>query len=162
MCEAWIRTRQSRPVLELSDLQRSLAVLPVEDVRHGNVVQGVVLQGRRGRVKLGAEGQRVGGAVSGSRADGANPFGGGLHGDGRAFVEAVLFGPAGAASLGRRLRRLHQQLGRVWRGGQGGAEQEVLVLGQVLSRGLLGRTCTVKQLPLQQGEVRLRREKKNL
>lgn len=33
----------------------------------------------------------MGRAVSGSRADGANSFGGGLHGCGWTFVEAVLF-----------------------------------------------------------------------
>ena len=53
-----------------------------------------MLQGGRGRVKLGAEGQRVGGAVSGSRADGANPFGGGFHGCGGAFMETILFSSA--------------------------------------------------------------------
>ena len=37
-------------------------MLAVQDVRCCDVVQGVVLQGRGGRVKLGAEGQRVGGA----------------------------------------------------------------------------------------------------
>lgn len=66
--------------------------------------------------------------------------------------------PAGAVSLGPRLWRLHQQLGRVGRRGQGGAEQEVLVLGQVLRGGLLGCPCAVEQLPLQQGEVRLARK----
>lgn len=69
-------------------------MLAVQDVRRCDVVQGVVLQWRRGRVKLGGEGQRVSRAVSWSGADGANPFGGRLHGYGRAFVEAVLFRPA--------------------------------------------------------------------
>lgn len=87
------RTRDSGPVFELADLQHALAVLPVEDVWCCNVIQGVVLQGRRSRVKLGVEGQRVGGAVSRSRADCANSFGGGLHGNWRTFVKAILFGP---------------------------------------------------------------------
>ncbi len=42
-------------------------------------------------MKLGVEGQRVGRAVSGSRADGANSFCGGLHGYGWTFVETILF-----------------------------------------------------------------------
>lgn len=42
-------------------------------------------------MKLRVEGQRVGRAVSGSGADGANSFCGGLHGYGRTFMEAVLF-----------------------------------------------------------------------
>jgi len=96
------RTRQPGPVFELADLQHALAVLAVQDVRRRDVVQGVVLQGRRGRVELGAEGQRVGGAVSGGGADGANPLGGGLHGRGRtlAFVETILFGSKGGRREG--------------------------------------------------------------
>lgn len=50
-----------------------------------------MLQGWRGWVKLGVEGQRVGRAVSGSRADGANSFCRGLHGYRRTFVETILF-----------------------------------------------------------------------
>lgn len=50
-----------------------------------------MLQGWRGRVKLGAEGQRVGRAVSGSGADCANSFCGGLHGYGGTFMETILF-----------------------------------------------------------------------
>lgn len=87
-------TGESGSVFELTDLQHALAVLAVQDVRRGDVVQSVVLQRRRGRVKLGAEGERVSGAVAGSRADGADPFGGGLQGHGWALVEAVLFTPA--------------------------------------------------------------------
>lgn len=92
-CGSAPRTRESGPVLELSDLQHALAVLAVQDVRRRNVIQGVVLQGWRRGVKLGVEGQWVGRAVSGSRADGANPLGSGLHGYGGTLVEAVLFCP---------------------------------------------------------------------
>lgn len=48
-------------------------------------------------MKLGAEGQRVGGAVSGSGADGADSFRGRLHGWGwtLALVETVLFSSEG-------------------------------------------------------------------
>lgn len=68
-------------------------MLAVQDVRRRDVVQGVVLQGRRGGVELGAEGQRVGGAVPRGGADGADPLGCGLDGHGGALVEAVLFTP---------------------------------------------------------------------
>lgn len=61
-------------------------------------------------------------------------------------------------SLGPGVGGLHQQLGGVRRRGHGGAEQEVLMLGQVLGRGLLGCPCTVEQLPLQQREVGLERK----
>lgn len=66
-------------------------MLAVQDVRRCDVVQGVVLQGRRGRVELGAEGQRVGGAVSGSGADGADSLCGGLQRYRWTFVEAIFF-----------------------------------------------------------------------
>lgn len=92
-------TGESGSVFELADLQHALAVLAVQDVRRRDVVQGVVLQRRGGRVELGAEGERVGGAVAGSGADGADPFGGRLHGHGRTFVEAVLFTPERRRSL---------------------------------------------------------------
>lgn len=75
------------------------------------------------------------------------------------ILPLTLFSPVGAVSLGNGLRRLHQQLRGVWRGGHGGAEQEVLMLGQVLGRGLLGCPCTVEQLPLQKGQVCLVRKK---
>lgn len=51
-------------------------------------------------MKLGAEGQRVGGAVSWSRADGANPFCSGLHGYGWTFVETILFTPEEETAAG--------------------------------------------------------------
>lgn len=77
------------------DFQHTLAVLAVEDVRRRNVVQGVVLQRRRCRVKLrAAEGQRVGGAVAWSRADGADALGGGLQGGRWSLVKAVFLRPA--------------------------------------------------------------------
>lgn len=41
-------------------------------------------------MNLGVEGQRVGGAVSWSRADGANALGGGLESHGWPLVESVL------------------------------------------------------------------------
>lgn len=66
-------------------------MLAVQDVRCCNVVQGVVLQGWGGRVKLGAEGQRVGGAVSGSGTDGADSLCGGLQRYRWTFVEAIFF-----------------------------------------------------------------------
>ena len=40
-----------------------------------------------------------------------------------------------------------------------GVQQQLLVLGQVLSWGLLGQPGTVEQLPLQKGQVRLERKK---
>lgn len=70
--------------------------------------------------------------------------------------------PAGAVSLGASIRRLHQQLRGVWRGSQRGAQQEVLVLGQVLGWSLLGRPRTVEQLPLQQGKVCLTTEQESV
>lgn len=87
------RTRESRSVFELAELQHALAVFAVEDVWCCDVVQGVVLQGWGSWVKLGVEGQRVGGAVSRRGADGANSLCSGLHGYGRTFVETVLLGP---------------------------------------------------------------------
>lgn len=60
-------------------------------MRRCDVVQGVVLQGRRRRVELRADGKRMGGAVSWSGADGADSFGGGLQRYRRTFVEAVFF-----------------------------------------------------------------------
>lgn len=66
-------------------------MLAVEDVWRGDVVQGVMLQRWRGRVKLGAQRQRVGGAVSRSGADGADALGCGFKGHGGALVEAILF-----------------------------------------------------------------------
>lgn len=72
-------TRQSGPVFELAALQDALAVLAVENMGSCDVVKSVVLQGWRGRVELGVEGQRVGRAVAGSRADGADAFSGGLQ-----------------------------------------------------------------------------------
>lgn len=44
-------------------------------------------------MKLGAQRQRVGGAVSWSRADGTNPFCSGLHGYRWTFMETILFTP---------------------------------------------------------------------
>lgn len=84
-------TRESGPVFELTDLQHALAVLAVQDVGCCDVIQGVVLQRWRGRVKLGVEGERVGRAVSGSGADGANSFRCRLEGHWWAFVETILF-----------------------------------------------------------------------
>lgn len=46
-------------------------------------------------MQLSAEGQGVGRAVAGRRADGADALGWWLQGGGRALVEAILFGPAG-------------------------------------------------------------------
>lgn len=66
-------------------------MLAVKDVRRCDVVQGVMLQRWGGRVKLRAQRQRVGGAVSGSGADGADSFRGGFKGHGRTLVETVLF-----------------------------------------------------------------------
>lgn len=77
-------------------------MLAVQDVRRRDVVQGVVLQRRRRRVKLrAAEGQRVGGAVARRRADGADALGGGLQGGGRPLVEAVLLRPGEKREEGR-------------------------------------------------------------
>lgn len=46
-----------------------------------------------------------------------------------------------------------QELRRV-NGGRGiGIQQELLVLGQVLGRGLLGQAGAVQEFPLQQGQV---------
>lgn len=85
------RTRESGPVFELSDLQHALTVFTVEDMWCCNVIQRIVLQGRRRRVKLGVERQRVGGAVSRSWADGADSFGCRLQSHRWTFMEAVLF-----------------------------------------------------------------------
>lgn len=40
-----------------------------------------------------------------------------------------------------------------------GVQEKLLVLGQILSWGLLGQAGAVEQLPLQQGEVRLQWQK---
>lgn len=45
----------------------------------------------------------------------------------------------------------HEQLSGVSRGRDAGVEQQVLVLSQVLGRGLLGGPSAVQQFPLQQG-----------
>lgn len=57
---AAVCARQSGPVFELAALQDALAVLAVENMGSCDVVKSVVLQGWRGRVELGVEGQRVG------------------------------------------------------------------------------------------------------
>lgn len=66
-------------------------MLAVKDVRRCDVVQGVMLQRWGGRVKLRAQRQRVGGAVSGGGADGADSFRGGFEGHRRTLMETVLF-----------------------------------------------------------------------
>lgn len=50
---------------------------------------------------------------------------------------------------------VQQELGGVDRGGGAGVQQQLLVLGQVLSRVLLGQPGTVEQLPLKQRQVGL-------
>lgn len=110
-------------------------MLAVEDVRRCDVVQGVMLQRWRGRVKLSAQRQRVGGAVSRSGADGADALCCGFKGHGRTLVETILFpseeqssrwkrshnsnlleersiasSPGRAVSLGTDFWGLHQQL----------------------------------------------------
>lgn len=76
-----------------------MAVLTVQDVRCCDVIQGVMLQGWRGRVKLGGQWQWVSRAVSGSWADGANPLCGRLHSYRWAFTETVLFSPEGETGV---------------------------------------------------------------
>lgn len=66
-------------------------MLAVQDVWRCDVVQGVMLQRWRGRMKLGAQRQRVGRAVSGSGADGADSFRRGFEGHGRTLMETVFF-----------------------------------------------------------------------
>lgn len=44
------RTRESGPVFELTDLQHALAVFAVQNVWGCDVIQGIVLQGGRGRM----------------------------------------------------------------------------------------------------------------
>lgn len=110
-------------------------MLAVEDVRRCDVVQGVMLQRWRGRVKLGAQRQRVGRAVSRGGADGADALCCGFKGNGRTLVETILFpseeqssrwkrshnsnlpeekpiasSPRRAVSLGTDFWGLHQQL----------------------------------------------------
>lgn len=53
------------------------------------------------------------------------------------------------------LAHLQEQLGGVDGRGGVGVQQQLLVLGQVLGRGLLGHAGTVQQLPLQQGQIGL-------
>lgn len=143
-----------------------------------------MLQRWRGRVKLGAQRQRVGRAVSRSGADGADSFRCGFKGHRRTLMEPVLFtseeersgwnrghnlnllaemsvmfSPGRAVSFGADFRGLHQQLWRVRGGSHGGAQKDVLMLGQVLGWGLLGCPGTVEQLPLQKRQVRLEKEK---
>lgn len=69
-----------------------------------------------------------------------------------------MFSPGRAVSFGTDFRGLHQQLRRVWGGSHGGAEKDVLMLGQVLGWGLLGCPGTVEQLPLQKRQVCLETE----
>lgn len=73
-----------------------------------------------------------------------------------------MFSPGGAVSLGTDFRGLHQQLRRVRGGSHGGAQKDVLMLGQVLGWGLLGCPGTVEQLPLQKRQVRLETEKRRV
>lgn len=75
---------------------------------------------------------------------------------------SVVFSPGRAVSLGSDFRGLHQQLRRVRRGSHGGAQQDVLMLGQVLGWGLLGCPGAVEQLPLQKRQVRLETEKRRV
>lgn len=60
-------------------------------VRRADVIQGVVLERGRSRVHLGGELERVGGAVSGGGAYGADSFGRRFQGRGRTLVETVFF-----------------------------------------------------------------------
>lgn len=53
---------------------------------------------------------------------------------------------------------LHKQFRRVSRRCDTGVEQKVLVLGQVLGRGLLGSSGTMQQFSLQQGQVGLEKK----
>lgn len=73
-----------------------------------------------------------------------------------------MFSPGRAVSLGTDFRGLHQQLRRVRGGSHGGAQKDVLMLGQVLGWGLLGCPGTVEQLPLQKRQVRLETEKRRV
>ena len=50
---------------------------------------------------------------------------------------------------------VQQELGGVHWGGGAGVQEQLLVLGQVLSRVLLGQPGTVQQLPLKQRQVGL-------
>lgn len=85
----YVCTWQPRPVLQLPQLQDPVR-FPVQ-VRCADVIQRVVLQRGRSRVDLGGELQRVGGAVSGGGANGADSLGRRLQGGGRTLVEAILF-----------------------------------------------------------------------
>lgn len=79
-------TCQPRPLLQLQDPLR----LSVQ-VRCADVIQRVVLQRGRSRVDVGGELQRVGGAVSGGGAYGADSLGRRLQGGGRTLVKSILF-----------------------------------------------------------------------
>lgn len=74
----------------------------------------------------------------------------------------VMFSPGRAVSFGTNFRGLHQQLWRVRGGSHGGAQKDVLMLGQVLGWGLLGCPGTVKQLPLQKRQVCLQKERRRV
>lgn len=54
------------------------------------------------------------------------------------------------------LVHVEEQLGGVHRGGGAGVQEQLLVLGEVLGRVLLGQPRAVQELALQQGQVRLR------
>lgn len=73
-----------------------------------------------------------------------------------------MFSPGRAVSLGTDFRGLHQQLRRVRGGSHGGAQKDVLVLGQVLGWGLLGCPSAVEQLPLQKRQVCLETKKRRV
>ena len=64
--------------------------------------------------------------------------------------------PVGRASLAV-LIELQQDLGGVQGGAGIGVQQQLLVLGQVLGRSLLGQSSTVEQLSLEQWQVGLER-----
>lgn len=82
-------TCEPRTLLQLPELQDPLR-LSVQ-VRCADVIQCVVLQRGRSRVDLGGELQRVGGAVSGGGANGADSFGRRFKGGGRTLMKSILF-----------------------------------------------------------------------
>lgn len=70
------------------------------------------------------------------------------------FPDLFLLLPVGGPPLAVLIHLQHDLRGVQRRAGVG-VQQKLLVLGQILSRSLLGQSGAVQKLPLQQGKVRL-------
>lgn len=123
-----------------------------------DVFQGVVLEWRWGWMELPSrihEGESQGRAVPRSWTNGAHSLGRRLRRE-RVSLKTIFFSSVWTMSLPISIH-LHQQLRGVGWGRGVCVQQDVLMLGQVLGRRLLGSPGAVQQLPLQQGKVGLQK-----